>query len=94
MRRISKPMPEPAYPTYVVKQPDYETELVRVVTVNKPNSSVDQSEELLKKLLAVLTPMVPTPARALELSPMEKLVQLLLSETAKRELRRRPSLRG
>ena len=72
-------------PTYVVKQPDYETEPVRVVTVNKPNSSVDQSEELLKKLLAVLTPTVPPPARAPELSLMEKLVQLLLLETAKRE---------
>ena len=46
VRRISKPMPEPAYPTYVVKQPDYETEPVCVVTVNKPNSSVDQSEEI------------------------------------------------
>ena len=73
VRRISKPMQEPAYPTYVVKQPDYETEPVHVVTVNKPNSSVDQSEELLKKLLAVLTPTVPPPARAPELSPMEKL---------------------
>ena len=49
VRRISKPMPEPAYPTYVVKQSEYETEPVRVATVNKPNSSVDQSEELLKK---------------------------------------------
>ena len=86
VRRISKPMPEPAYPTYVVKQPDYETEPVRVVTVNKPNSSVDQSDELLKKLLSVLTPTVSPPARAPELSPMDKLVQLLLSETAKREL--------
>ena len=76
VRRISKPMPEPAYPTYVVKQPDYETE---------PNSSVDQSEDLLKKLLAVLTPTVPPPARAPEVSAMEKLVQLLLSETARRE---------
>ena len=85
VRRISKPIPEPAYPTYVVKQPDYETEPVRVVTVNKPNSSVDQSEELLKKLLAVLTPTVSPPARAPELSPMDKLVQLLLSETAMRE---------
>ena len=61
VRRISKPMPELAYPTYVVKQPDYETEPVRVATVNKPNSSVDQSEELLKKLLAVLTPTVFSP---------------------------------
>ena len=49
VRRISKPMPEPVYPTYVVEQPDYETEPVCVVTVNKPNSPVDQSEELLKK---------------------------------------------
>ena len=81
-------MPEPAYPTYVVEQSEYETEPVRVVTVNKPNSSVNQSEELLKKLLAVLTPIVPPPpppARAPELSPMDKLVQLLLSETAKRK---------
>ena len=85
VRQISKPMPEPAYPTYVVRQPDYETEPVLVVTVNKPSSSVDQSEELLKKLLAVLTPTVPPPARAPQLSPMEKLVQLLLSETAERE---------
>ena len=38
VRRISKPMPEPAYPTYVVKQSKYETEPVRVVTVNKPKS--------------------------------------------------------
>ena len=85
VRRISKPMPEPAYPTYVVKQPDYETEPVCVVTVNKPNSPVDQSEELLKKLLAVLTPTVPPPARAPDLLPLNKLVQLFLSETAKRE---------
>ena len=28
VRQISKPMPEPVYPTYVVKQPDYETEPV------------------------------------------------------------------
>ena len=78
-------MPEPVYPTYVVEQPDYETEPVCVVTVNKPNSPVDQSEELLKKLLAVLTPTVPPPARALDLSPMDKLVQLLFSEAVKRE---------
>ena len=33
VRRVSKPMPEPVYPTYVVEQPDYETEPVCVVTV-------------------------------------------------------------
>ena len=63
VRRVSKPMPEPAYPTYVVEQSEYETEPVQVVTLNKPNSSVGQSEELLKKLLAVLTPIVPPPPR-------------------------------
>ena len=56
-----------------------------MVTVNEPNSPVDQSEELLKKLLAVLTPKVPPSVRIPELLPMDKLVQLLLSETAKRE---------
>ena len=74
VRRVSKPMPEPAYPTYVVKQSEYETEPVRVVPVNKPNSPVDQSEELLKKLLAMLTPTVSPPAKTPELSPMDKLV--------------------
>ena len=77
-RRVSKPMPEAVY------QPDYETEPVCVVSVNKPNSQVDQSEELLKKLLETLTPAAPPPARAPDVTPLEKLAQLLLSETAKR----------
>ena len=85
VRRISKPLPEPVYPTYVVEQPDYETEPVCVVTVNKPNNPVDQSKELLKKLLAVLPPTVLPPARAPDESPRDKLVQLLLSEAVKRE---------
>ena len=63
VRRISKPMPEPVYPTYVVEQPDYETEPVCVVTVNKPINPIDQSEDLLKKLLTVLTPTVSVPRR-------------------------------
>ena len=83
-RRVSKPMPEAVYPTYVVGQPDYETEPVCVVTVNKPNSQVDQSEELLRKLLEALTPAAPPPVRAPDVTPLEKLAQLLLSETAKR----------
>ena len=85
VRRVSKPMPEPAYPAYVVNEPEYETEPVRVVTVNKPNSSVDQMEELVKRLLAVLTPAVPTPTKSPETSPMDKVVQLLLLETEKRK---------
>ena len=53
-----------------------------MVTVNKPNSPVDQMEELVKRLLA---PAVPTPAKAPETSPMDKVVQLLLLETEKRK---------
>ena len=75
-------MPEPAYPAYMVKKPEYEAEPVRTVTVNKPDSPVDQSKELLKKLLAVLTPAVPAPARAPEPSPMDKLIQLLIGKIA------------
>ena len=41
VRRVSKPMPQPAYPAYVVNESEYD-EPVRVVTVNKPNSLVDQ----------------------------------------------------
>ena len=82
VRRVSKPMPEPAY---VVNESEYETEPVRVVTVNKPNSSVDHMEELLKRLLTMLTPAVLAPVKTPETSPMDKLVQLLLSETAQRK---------
>ena len=57
-------MPEPTYPAIVVNESEYETKPVRVAIVNKPNSSVDQMEELLKRLLAVLTPAVPTPQSA------------------------------
>ena len=72
-------MLEPAYPAYMVKKPEYEDEPVRTVTV-KFGSSVDQSKELLKKLLAIL---IPAPARALEPSSMDKLVQLLIGKFAK-----------
>ena len=83
VRRVSKPMPEPAYPAYIVKKPEYEAEPVQAVAVNKPDSSVDQNKELLKKLLAVLTPAVPAPARVPEPSPMDKLIQLLIVKIAK-----------
>ena len=57
--------------------------LIRLMWLS--SQTMKLSEELLKKLLAVPTPTVPPPVRAPELSPMDKLVQLLLSETAKRE---------
>ena len=59
MRRTSKPIPELVYPTYVVEQPDYESEPVCMVSVNKQNSQVDQTDELLRKLLEAITPVTP-----------------------------------
>ena len=72
-RRVSKPMPEPVYPTYAVEQPDYESEPVCVVSVNKQNSQVDQTEELLKKLLEALTAAAPPPVRTPDVTPLDKL---------------------
>ena len=59
IRRVSKPIPDPVYPTYVVEQPDYDSEPVCMVSVNKQNSQVDQTDELLRKLLEALTPVKP-----------------------------------
>ena len=84
-RRVSKPMPEPVYPTYVVEQLDYESEPVCVVSVNKQNSQVDQTEELLKKLLEALTPAAPLPVRTPDVTLLDKLTKLLMSQIVKRE---------
>ena len=84
-RRVSKPAPEPVYPTYVVRQTDYDDEPVCVVSVNKQNNQMDQTDELLKKLLEALTTAAPPPIRTPEVTPLEKLTQLLMSETVKRE---------
>ena len=72
------PMPEPVYPTYVVNDPDYDAHPARTVPENKPESSEDASNELLRKLVAILTPVAPAPARAPESSVMDKLAQLLM----------------
>ena len=84
-RRVSKPMAEPVYPTYVVEQPDYESEPVCMVSVNKQNNQVDQTEELLKKLLEALTPVAPPPVRTPEVTPLDKLTELLMSQIVKSE---------
>ena len=85
-RRVSKPIPEPVYPTYVVGQTDYDNEPVCVVSVNKQNNQMDQTDDLLKKLLEALTPAAPPPMSTPDVTPLEKLTQLLMSETVKREL--------
>ena len=78
VQRANKPIPEPAYPAYVVNKPAYDADPARTETENKPESSEDASNELLRKLVAILTPVAPAPARAPEPSVMDKLVQLLI----------------
>ena len=85
IRRDSKPIPEPVYPTYVVEQPDYESEPVCMVSVNKQNSQVDQTDELLRKLLEALTPVTPPPVRTPKATPLDKLTELLMSQIVKSE---------
>ena len=60
-RRVSKSVSESVYSTYVVGQTDYDDEPVCVVSVNKQNNQMDQTDELLKKLLEVLTTAAPPP---------------------------------
>ena len=81
IRRVSKPIPDPVYPTYVVEQPDYESEPVCMVSVNKQNSQMDQTDDLLRKLLEALTPVKPIkpPARVPESITFDKLSELLMS---------------
>ena len=82
-RRVSKPLPEPVYPTYVMEQSDYESEPVCVVSVNKQNSQVDQTEELLRKLLEAITPAAPPPVKTPDVTLLDQLTEL--SQIVKRE---------
>ena len=51
IRRVSKPGPEPIYPAYVVGDSDNVVEEIRVAAVTKPESTPDQVEDLLRRLL-------------------------------------------
>ena len=63
----------------MIDESDHGVEEVRVVTVNKPNSSLDQLEELLRQLLAGLSPTAPIPAKAPEVPVIDKLLQHLVA---------------
>ena len=80
IRRVSKPVPDPVYPTYTVQRPEYEEEKVCLVSGNKQSNPTDQTEELLKKLVEALTPVEPmkTPPRASDSILLDKLSELLL----------------
>ena len=52
-----------------------------MVSVNKQNSQVDQTDELLRKLLEALTPVTPSPIRV----PKALDKELLMSQIVKSE---------
>ena len=82
-------MPEPVYPAYVVKKSEHDPDPVRTVIVNKPELSVDDSNELLRKLVEILTPVATSTARAPEPSVSNFWWRKLLQEN--RSLWRRPN---
>ena len=51
--------------------------------MNKQNSQVDQSEELLKKLLEALTPAAPPPVRTPDVTPFREVDQTVASRNIK-----------
>ena len=69
----------------MVKKSEHDPDPIRTLTVNKPERSVDNSNELLRKLVEILTPVAPAPARAPEPSVMDRLVQLLMEKVATRK---------
>ena len=58
--------PKLTYPAYVVKPSEKDPEPVRAVTVNKPERSVEDTNELLRKLVEMLTTGANTTVKAPE----------------------------
>ena len=77
--------PEPPYPAYVVKTPEKEPDPVWAVTVNKPECPVEDTNELLRKLVEMLTPKATPTTRVPELAGLDKLAQLLTEKVATRK---------
>ena len=69
----------------MVGESDDGVDEVRVATVNQPKSPPDQVEDLLRHLLASMTPPVPVLAPVPEVHMVEKLLQRLVVENQRRQ---------
>ena len=82
-RNVSQP--KLTYPAYVFKPSETDPEPVRAVTVNKPERSVEDTNELIRKLVEMLTPGTKTTVKAPEPSVLDKFVQVLTDKVAARK---------
>ena len=80
VRRISKPMPDPIYPTYVVGDTDRDNEITRVAAVTGLKSDQNQLTDLLWRVIST----VEQPAPNLEISDMARVLQQLGREALNR----------
>ena len=83
VRRVSKPGPDPVFPTYVVSGPDRGVDDLRVAAVSTPQSTPDEVEDLFHRLLASVAAPAPTPKP--EPSAVDQLLQRLVGETQARQ---------
>ena len=77
--------PKLTYPAYAVKPLESEPEAVRSISVNKPDRPVENTNELIKKLVDMLTPGSNTTRKATEPSAFDKLVHLLQEQFVERK---------
>ena len=77
--------PKLTYPAYAVKPLEREPEAVRAISVNKPDRPVENTNELIKKLVDMLTPGSNTTRKATEPSAFDKLVHLLREQVVERK---------
>ena len=76
VRCMSKPTPDPTYPTYAVGDTDNDNEATRVAAVTGLRSDQNQLEDLLRRVVSAAGCPAPNP----EISDMEKLLLQLARE--------------
>ena len=75
VHQISKSIPDPIFPAYVVGDSDNICETKRVAVVTRPKSGPDPLEDMLRRLLAAVATPASVPAPVPEAPAVEKLLQ-------------------
>ena len=61
VRRMSKPTPDPTYPTYAVGDTDNDNEVTRVAAVTGLRSDQNQLEDMLRRVVSAAERPAPNP---------------------------------